>query len=49
MKRKILQAIGDSILLALSKAKDEKSIKSHYEMGLWFNDLCINYFDVELE
>lgn len=49
MITKILQSIGDSIIIAISKAKDEKSITANYEMGLWFNDLCVNYFDVYLD
>lgn len=49
MKPKILQSIGNSIILVVSKAKDENSLNDTYKMGLWFNELCVNYFDVYLD
>lgn len=49
MKIKLLQSIGNSILRGLEKANDNESIKSFYDLGIWFDGFCINYLDVYLD
>lgn len=49
MKRKILQLIADSIIDSLSFTKNINQIDAYYTLGTWFNNFCINNFDIYLE
>ncbi len=49
MKRKLLQSIGDSILRGFEKTETNEMVEFYYELGMWFDMFCINYFDIYLE
>ncbi len=48
MKTKILQSIADSILRGLENAGTNEAAEFYYEFGMWFDMVCINYFDIYL-
>jgi hypothetical protein len=49
MKKEILQSIGNSILRGLDKAKNNDIAEFYFELGMWFDGICINYFDIYLD
>lgn len=49
MKIKILQSIADLIINKLAKASDDDIIKFYYEIGIWFDGICVNYLNIYLD
>ena len=48
MKTKILQSIADGIINKIDNAANLETFDFYYELGLWFDNFCINYFDIYL-
>lgn len=48
MKVLILQSIADKILERAKNAKSDERFKQYYDMGMWFDSFCIDYFGVYL-
>lgn len=49
MKKNFLQPIANSIINGLENTKNDEFIKVYYDLGMWFDNLCINYFGVYLD
>ena len=49
MKRKILQSLADSIIVALKNAKSDEKFWFYYDFGTWLDGVCVNYFDIYLD
>ena len=49
MKVKILQKFADLIITRLENSNDDDIFQFYYELGIWFDSLCINYFDIYLD
>ena len=49
MKRKILQKIADRIISKLEKTTDDELFNFYLELGVWYDDFCINTFEVYLD
>ena len=49
MKKKIAQFIADGILVMLENSKSDKSFLFYLDMGLWFDEFCIDVLDIELD
>jgi hypothetical protein len=49
MKRRILQSIANGIINEMSKTISDEKFNRLYELGMGYNDFCINVFDVYLD
>ena len=49
MKRKLFQAIANSIIKKLEKCDNDYTFDLYYELGMWLDSVCINYFDIYLD
>jgi hypothetical protein len=49
MKNKILQSIGNSILRGLEKTNNDEFARAYYDLGMWYDNFCIRYFNVYLD
>ena len=49
MKLIILQSIANAIIKEMGKTISDEKFNRLYELGLGYNDFCINVFDVYLD
>jgi len=52
MKKKILQYFANLILDLAKKVMDDnesKAFQNIYNFGIWYDTMCVYYFDVELQ
>jgi len=49
MKIKILQSIADGIIKKLANASNDETFDFYFELGMWFDSLCVNYFNLYLD
>jgi len=47
--KKTLQLFADLIIRKLKNAKNDEVFESYYELGMIYNDFCINYFNIYLD
>lgn len=49
MFKNILQKIGDFIIDRIKNANEPDLVNFYYELGMWFNDFCINDLSIYLD
>ena len=49
MKRRILQSIANGIINEMGKTISDEKFNRLYELGMGYNDFCINVFDIYLD
>lgn len=49
MKDKVLQPFAELILRELNKSTNKDVINFYFELGIWFDNFCIKYFNLYLD
>jgi hypothetical protein len=49
MINKTLQSIADKIIVKLAGASNDDIFNFYLELGMWYDDFCITYFDLYLD
>lgn len=49
MKEKALQYLADKIIVKLQNTTDDDMFQFYYEIGIWLDNVAINYFNIFLK
>ena len=49
MKNKVLQSIADGIIKKLANASNDDMFNFYLEIGMWYDNFCVNTFDLYLD